>query len=136
MAIPDPEPLPLRLIHRTALFIVSFQLDGLCTALRYAVPYGLQPSSGTVALLRKLFEDYSNIASKHQLAGFPPIDETLGAVDTLVVAETLRSTVLAFLTPDELEDRKHALGFATGAGTPSPSESGSQQSNIQPLIPR
>jgi hypothetical protein len=111
MAVPEPEPAPERLILRGALFIISFQLDGLCTALRYVVPAGLEPGLGTVALLRKLYEDYASISSKRPLAGFPPVDENLSAVDMLVVAETLRSTVLAFLTPDEIEERKQALGF-------------------------
>jgi hypothetical protein len=113
MSLPDPEPLPQRLIHRSGLFIISSQLDGLCTALRHGVPYGAEPGAGTRALLKKLFDDYFALATKRQLAGFPPIDESLNAMDVFAIAETLRATVLAFLTPDELAERKQALGFAT-----------------------
>jgi hypothetical protein len=120
MALPEPEAMPERLIHRSGLFIISFQLDGLCTALRYTVPAGLQPAAGTVALLRKLYDDYASISTKRQLAGFPDINDDLSSVDLLSVAETLRSTVLAFLSPDELADRKRALGFA--AAEPSRAE--------------
>jgi hypothetical protein len=70
MPVPEPEPAAEHLILRSGLFIISFQLEGLCTALRYAVPVGLDPGQGTVALLRKLFEDYANISSKRPLAGF------------------------------------------------------------------
>jgi hypothetical protein len=112
MPIPEPEPAPERLIVRGALFMISFQLDGLCTALRYVVPAGLAPGAGTIMLLRKLYDDYASISSQRQLAGFPSVDGNLSAVDLLAVAETLRSTVLAFLTPDELEDRKQVMGFS------------------------
>ncbi len=120
MPVPEPEPAPERLILRGALFIISFQLDGLCTALRYVVPAGLRPGAGTIALLRKLHDDYASISSKRPLAGFPAIDDDLSAVDVLAVAETLRSTVLAFLTPDELEDRKQVLGFSPAAKSAHP----------------
>ena len=120
MPVPEPEPAPERLILRGALFIISFQLDGLCTALRYVVPAGLQPGAGTIALLRKLHDDYASISSKRPLAGFPAVDDDLSPVDVLAVAETLRSTVLAFLTPDELEDRKQVLGFSPAAKSAQP----------------
>ncbi len=123
MPVPEPTPAPERLILRGSLFIISFQLDGLCTALRYVVPAGLEPGDGTVALLRKLHDDYASISSKRPLSGFPVIDRNLSAVDILAVAETLRSTVLAFLTPDEIEDRKQVLGFSPSSkSVPSPDQ--------------
>ena len=122
MPVPEPEDAPERLILRGALFIIAFQLDGLCTALRYVVPAGLEPGAGTIDLLRKLYDDYASISSKRPLAGFPTIDANLSAVDMLAVAETLRSTVLAFLTPDELEDRKQVLGFSPTTKPTPPTE--------------
>jgi hypothetical protein len=127
MAVPEPEPTAPRLILRGGLFIISFQLDGLCTALRYAVPAGLEVGAGTIALLRKLHDDYASISSKRPLAGFPAVDKDLTAVDVLAVAETLRSTVLAFLTPDELEDRKQVMGFSPARGLTRPAERVSEE---------
>jgi len=104
----EPQGTP---IIRTGLFIIAFQLEGLCSALRQVVPNGLQPSCATIALLKKLRDDFASISEGRSLENFPAIDDALSATDILVVAETLRSTVISFLTPDEQELRKQTLGF-------------------------
>ncbi|MEM1213612.1 MAG: hypothetical protein AAGI68_15090 [Planctomycetota bacterium] len=100
------------LINRTGLFIISFQLEGLCTGLRLTVPHGLSPTAGSIALLKKLHDDFASISTGRSLDDFPPIDDSLSPVDVLVIAETLRSTVASFLTPDEREERDKTFGFA------------------------
>jgi hypothetical protein len=99
-------------INRSGLFIISFQLEGLCTALRMVIPNGLEPKAGTTALLKKLHDDFESLSTGRSLKDFPPIDESLSPVDVLVVAEVLRLTVLSFLSPDELSEQKQTFGLS------------------------
>lgn len=99
-------------INRTGIFIITFQLEGLCFALRQTVPHGLAPSVGSVTLLKKLHDDFASITTGRALNGFPEIKESLTPVDILAIAETLRSTAASFLTPDEREERNQTFGFA------------------------
>jgi hypothetical protein len=98
-------------INRSGLFILSFQLEGLCAALRHTVPHGLPPSRATIALLRKLYDDFDDLHTGRAIERFPTIDDALSPVDVLAIAETLRSTVVAFLTPEEREERHREFGF-------------------------
>jgi hypothetical protein len=100
------------LINRSNVFILSFQLEGLCAALRIVVPNGLEPKAGTLALLKKLHDDFESICTGRSLQNFPTIDELLSPVDMLAVAEVLRLTVLSFLSPDELSEQKQTFGLA------------------------
>jgi hypothetical protein len=100
-------------INRSGLFILSFQLEGLCAALRHTVPHGLPPGRATVALLRKLYDDLDALHTGRAIERFPSIDDALSPVDVLSIAEMLRSTVVAFLTPEEREERHLEFGFVT-----------------------
>jgi hypothetical protein len=99
-----------RTIDRSGLFIISFQLEGVCTGLRATVPHGLAPGNDTVTILRKLLADFASISTGKMLKDLPDISETSNPVDILVFAETLRTSVLAFLTPDEISERR-SIGF-------------------------
>jgi hypothetical protein len=99
-----------KMIDRSGLFIISFQLDGLCNGLRLTVPHGLAPGKATVAIIRKLLVDFASISTGRILKDLPQISETSSPVDILVFAETLRTSVLSFLSPDELSERK-TIGF-------------------------
>jgi len=102
---------PAKLIDRTGVFIISFQLEGLCTALRLTVPQGLLPGTGTLAILKKLVADFESISSGQCLKNLPTISESSSPMDVLAMAETLRMTVLAFLSPEEISEHRRAIGF-------------------------
>ena len=104
-----------KLIDRTGFSIVSFQLEGLCQALRATVPNGLSPGAGTVQILRKLRDDWASITTGKSLQNLPEIDGELSAVDLLAMAETLRATALSFMSPDEFAEQRRAFGFSPEA---------------------
>jgi len=97
-------------IDRSGLFIISFQIEGVCTGLRLTVPHGLAPGKGTITILRKLVADFASISTGKMLKDLPEISESSSPVDILVFAETLRTSILAFLSPDEILERK-TIGF-------------------------
>ena len=100
-----------KLIERGGLFIISNQLEGLCMGLRLTVPQGLSPGKDTVAILNKLFADFASISTGKHLKDLPKILETSNPVDILVMAETLRMSVLAFLSPEEISEHRKTIGF-------------------------
>lgn len=100
-----------KIIERGALFIISYQLEGLCTGLRMTVPQGLAPGKDTITIINKMLADFASISTGKVLKDLPTISETSSPVDILVMAETLRTSVLAFLTPDEIAEHRHTIGF-------------------------
>ncbi len=99
-------------INRSALLVMTFELEGLCNGLRYTVPNGLAPSSTTVSIMNRLLTEFSKKAEGCVLDELPLLDENTSAVDLFIVAEMLRSTLMAFLTPDERDARDRTFGFA------------------------
>ena len=99
-------------INRSALLVMTFELEGLCNGLRCTVPNGLAPSATTVAIMNRLLDAFSRKAEGCVLDELPKLDENTTAVDLLIIAEMLRSTLMAFLTPDERDDRHRTFGFA------------------------
>jgi len=99
-------------IERGGLFIISYQLEGLCNGLRLTVPHGLSPGKESVAILKKLAADFSEMAKGRVLRDLPIISESPSPVDILVMAETLRTSVLAFLSPEEVAEHRK-IGFQT-----------------------
>ena len=100
-------------INRSALLVMTFELEGLCNGLRCTVPNGLAPAATTVAIMNRLLEAFSRKAEGCVLDELPPLDENTTPVDLLIVAEMLRSTLMAFLTPDERDDRDRTFGFTS-----------------------
>jgi hypothetical protein len=97
--------------YRSAPFLLTAQLDGLCFALRQAVPNGLTPGKTTIDLLKKFHKDFLSMHSGGLCEGLPEITDSISAFDMLVYAETLRSVMMAFLTPEETEDYNKSFGF-------------------------
>jgi len=100
----------VRLIDRSGLFIISYQLEGLCNGLRLTVPHGLKPGKETIQIIEKLLADFAAILKGTLLDNLPKISESSNPVDILVFAETLRTSVLAFLSPEEVTERRK-IGF-------------------------
>lgn len=105
-------------IKRSALLVMTFELEGLCNGLRCTVPNGLAPAATTVAIMNRLLEAFSRKAEGCVLDELPPLDENTTPVDLLIVAEMLRSTLMAFLTPDERDDRDRTFGFTSVPNEP------------------
>jgi len=65
----------------------------------------------TIAVARRMKNAFDSIASGPPVEGLPDIDEETSAVDVLTLVEVLNSTLLAFLSPEEAEDRRSIFGF-------------------------
>lgn len=98
-------------IDRSNLFIIAFQLDGICAALRHALSCGLAPGPATVKSLQQLHAAFAAIHSGPSLDVLPSIDFNSPPSDILAFAEVLRTTVGAFLSPDEVAERQRVIGF-------------------------
>ena len=98
-------------IDRSGRSILSFQLQGLCNALRIAVQVGQPLGTASASLLVKLRSDMLSIVSGRCVDGLPEIDDTCSPADLLVHAEVLNETLNAFLSPDEGEEKRRVFGF-------------------------
>src|SRR5688572_11531125 len=98
-------------IDRSNLLILAFQLEGLCTALRQSIASGLSPGPATFESLSKLRAAFSAVHSDPSLDVLPKIDTNSSPSDILAFAEILRTTVGAFLSPDEIIEKQRAIGF-------------------------
>lgn len=101
------------IIDRSALFILACQSEGLCCSLRQTVPNGLSHGPGTVSMLKKLLNDFDSLSSGKPVENFPEINESLSSTDLLTIAEVVRSSILAFLTPEEKKEHDKTFGFAS-----------------------
>ena len=97
---------------RSGPFVLHFQLQGFCNALRFALQCGQQPEAATFLLFAKLHEEWRRQATGRQVEDFPVLDPNASAADLLVVAETLLASSLAFLTPEQIDEKRAAFGFA------------------------
>ena len=98
-------------IDRSNLLIIAFQLEGLCTALRQSIASGLPPGPAIFENLGKLRTAFSSVHSGPSLDVLPNIDANSSPADILAFAEMLRTTVGAFLSPDEIIEKQRAIGF-------------------------
>ena len=98
-------------IDRSNLLTIAFQLDGVCTALRHSVGCGLKPGPGTLKALRTLRGAFVSIYKEVPLDVLPSIDASADPSDVLTYAEILRSTVATFLSPDEIAEKRLAIGL-------------------------
>ncbi len=98
-------------IERRGILIVSFQLEGICNALKFMVQAGANPGDETRSIVKKLWSDFQDIASGKVVKDLPDVSDITSAADLLAIAETLRTSALCFLTPDEQDERKRSIGF-------------------------
>ncbi|MFA5291868.1 MAG: hypothetical protein WC496_02410 [Phycisphaerae bacterium] len=98
-------------IKRSGTFMLAAQLEGFCIGLRQIVSIGITPGKLSVDLLKKLFKDFTQTTHGKPVENFPEIIDSTPGADLLILAETLRSTMMAFLTPDETEEHNKSFGF-------------------------
>jgi hypothetical protein len=98
-------------IDRSNILILAFQLEGLCTALRQSIASGSAVGPATSESLSKLRAAFSSVHSGSSLDVLPKIDANSPPSDILAFAEMLRTTVGAFLSPDEIIEKQRAIEF-------------------------
>ena len=106
--------------QRSGLFILSFQLEGLCTALRSSIPYGIRPGPETIAMLKRLKAAFERVTSGEPVENLPDLSPNSEPSDVLMLAEVLRASLLAFLSPEEAEQRSGVLGFRASTSEDPP----------------
>lgn len=106
-------------IERSGRFMVYFQATGLCEALRTAIQAGGKPGKLTVEFLRKLREDAQQIGAGPAFERLPPVDDTSSPADLLIAAELIRSSMLAFLSPEEIEKSERSFSLLTSLAQPA-----------------
>lgn len=97
--------------NRSNNFVASYQIEGLCTALRVVVSSGAQPGKSARELLRCLRDGFVESGTGTTVEQIPEVTDSTPAADLLIIAEVLRATMLAFLTPEEIEENRGVFGF-------------------------
>jgi hypothetical protein len=97
---------------RSARFVLYFQTEGLCEALRLVLQSNSQPGPGTIQVLRALTDQAKEIGKGEPFKRLLEITESSPPADLLVAAELLRTTVLAHLSPEEINEQRQSFGFA------------------------
>ncbi len=92
--------------------MLYFQADGLCNALRLGVQLGQTPGPKTTQFLIGLTKAVRASCSGDPIDRLIDITNDSSVIDMLVAAEILRSTIHAFLTPEELEEQRKSIGFS------------------------
>ena len=100
-----------REMTRSDAFLASFQSDALCRTLQALVLNGIEPGPEARSLLKSLRDEFVARATGRPCERIPDVTDATSGADLLVIAEVLRATDIAFLTPEEIEDRA-AIGFA------------------------
>lgn len=76
------------IISRRGLFIVSYQAEGVCNALRLIVQTGTQVSAPTRAIVSKLRGDFERLIVGGRVAeGLPEVSENMDADALLTLSE-------------------------------------------------
>lgn len=96
---------------RSSFFIASFQIEGLCTAIRFTLQTNGEIGPQTINLLRGLRELLAASCDNEIEKQIPDISSDLSCSDLLAVAEVIRVTFLAFLSPEEATTQRGTLGF-------------------------
>jgi len=103
-----------QIINRRGIFIISLQLEGLCQSLRLLSQINAPVSPEIVIISQKLFNDFKQIlVSGKTILGLPEPSETMSIHGLLTLAEVLRTSVLSFLSPDEMDDIGKTVRFKT-----------------------
>lgn len=91
--------------QRTDVFVLSFQLESLCDALRLIVQTGSTPGKDVRDAINNmrnyLIENMTGKTTSH----IPAIAEDGNTADMLIVAELVRGSLLSMMSPDEIAER-------------------------------
>jgi hypothetical protein len=90
---------------RSHEFVRSYQLDALCETLRFCIASQAPLSPACRHVLKMLRDDFVATGQGRVIEYIPDVPEDAELPDLLFVAEFLRATVVAFLSPEELDER-------------------------------
>jgi hypothetical protein len=93
-------------VKRSDRFILSYQLDGFCRALRLMAHKREKPGAKTIQLLTKLRTEVGKNVTTTAMQGIPHFDAATTLPELLAIAEVLRSTMHAFLSPQEASEKR------------------------------
>ena len=99
--------------HRNTYLLFFFQIKGFCDSLMWMLQVN-QESAPLMSekLLEKYIKDYRTfVTDKKDLIDFPDVESLDNPADVLLIADFMRSTILSFFSPEELEESKKAIGF-------------------------
>ncbi len=96
---------------RSNNFVASFQVEGLCQAIRALVLQGIDPGPAARQALRGLRDVFVAVGKGATIKLIPEVDDDSSPADLLVIAEVLRTTMIAFLTPEEAQEQRGHFGF-------------------------
>lgn len=99
--MPTPEAPP---VPRSDRFILFFQLEALCHSLQIMIETKQPLTPYPLEMLRKLHADAKRNVTGPAVASIPSPSNTASLPDMLLLAEVLRYTMAAFLTPEEMLD--------------------------------
>jgi hypothetical protein len=111
-----------KLIHRSAIFLRTFELDGFYQGLSQALAVGQMPGPVTKAYFLILVEGARQVLVGPAREDMPDFGSDPSPTDMLVAANVLRHLLTAFLTPDEREEQKSAQPWGLSAGARSSSK--------------
>lgn len=97
--------------NRSNLFVASFQIEGLCSALRMTVASGAKPGPAALELLKSLRDALVRTDTGLIIEHLPNVNDDMDPHDVLATAEVVRTTILAFLTSEEVEEQRGVFGF-------------------------
>jgi hypothetical protein len=98
-------------IKRSGNFLLYYQAEGLCQALRLTMQTRQDPGPTMIAFLKTLRDCALKVGTGEPFERLPKINDNSPITDLLVAAEVIRTTMLAFLTPEEMEEQKRVFGF-------------------------
>jgi hypothetical protein len=101
-----------KIYKRSDPMVALYMLDGVCAGLRQLVPNGLEVNDASRAILTSIRNHIASFGDGVWIRDFPDVNDQTSSSDLLIIAETLRAALAAFLTPEELEERAQ-FGFAT-----------------------
>jgi len=103
---------PKVIATRSEEFIADFQLEALCRSLRTMIGAHVEPGPQSRQVLQSLRDEYVARVRGKSPERIPQVTDDTSAADLLMIAELVLATVKAFLTPEEIEERK-SIGFHT-----------------------
>lgn len=107
-------------IKRTNLFITTSQFQGLVQGLTNCAATQSQTGDVTVKLFLKLYKDFIDSVSGRCVADMPTPTGEECVADLIVYANVMHSTLLSFLSPDEVEQQlqQRSIGFSQAVTNP------------------
>ena len=95
---------------RSDEFLAYFQHEAMCSHTRSLVLHGIEPGPQARDIIRDLRDVFVARTVGRATNQIPAITEETSSVDLLAITEVVLATTIAFLTPEELEERA-SMGF-------------------------